>query len=78
MAHKAAKDFFNKIEGKLPSVKELNAEYEEVLSKKRAAYAEYKQVKKDMQTYQVAKYDIDKILGIDSQQKETKREEQTR
>ena len=78
MAHKAAKDSFNKISGKLPSVKELNSEYEEVLSKKRAAYAEYKQVKKDMQTYQVAKYDIDKILGIDGQQKETKHQEHTR
>ena len=78
MAHKAAKDSFNKISGKLPSVKELNAEYEEILSKKRASYAEYKQVKKDMQTYQVAKYDIDKILGIDGQQKETKHQEHTR
>lgn len=72
MSHKAAKDSFNRIGGKLPSVKELNAEYQEVLAKKRAAYAEYKEVKKDMQTYQVAKYDIDKILGIDGQQKETK------
>ena len=78
MAHKAAKDSFNKISGKLPSVKELNAEYEDVLAKKKAAYAEYKQVKKDMQLYQVAKYDIDKILGIDGQQKETKHQEQTR
>ena len=78
MAHKAAKDSFNKISGKLPSVKELNAEYEDVLAKKKAAYAEYKQVKKDMQLYQVAKYDIDKILGIDGKQKETKHQEQTR
>jgi hypothetical protein len=78
MAHKAAKDSFNRIEGKLPSVKELNAEYQEVLAKKRAAYAEYKEVKKDMQTYQVAKYDIDKILGIDGQQKETKDREKSR
>ncbi len=78
MAYKAAKDSFKKIEGKLPSVKELNAEYEEVLAKKRAAYAEYKEVKKNMQTYQVAKYDIDKILGIDGQQKETKDREKSR
>ena len=78
MAHKAAKDSFNRLGGKLPSVKELNAEYQEVLGKKRAAYAEYKEVKKDMQTYQVAKYDIDKILGIDGQQKETKQQEHAR
>ncbi len=62
----------------VPSIKELNTEYEEILSQKRAAYAEYKQVKKDMQTYQVAKYDIDKILGIDGQQKETKDREKLR
>ena len=78
MAHKAAKDSFNRIERKLPSIKELNVEYQEVLAKKRAAYAEYKEVKKDMQTYQVAKYDIDKILGIDGQQKETKNQEKMR
>lgn len=78
MAHKKAKDSFDKVGGKLPSVKELNDEYNEVLTKKRAAYAEYKEVKKDMQTYQVAKYDIDKILGIDGQQKETKDREKSR
>ncbi len=31
-----------------------------------------------MQTYQVAKYDIDRILGIDGQQKETKNREKSR
>jgi len=78
MAHKAAKDSFNKHKGKLPSVKELSTEYDEVLSKKKAAYAEYKEVKKDMQTYQTAKYDIDQILGISGQQKENKEREHTR
>ncbi len=78
MAHKAAKDSFNKHKGKLPSVKELSAEYDEVLYKKKAAYAEYKEVKKNMQTYQTAKYDIDQILGISGQQKENKEREHTR
>jgi hypothetical protein len=78
MAHKAAKDSFNNHEGKLPSVKELSAEYDEVLDKKKAAYAEYKEVKKDMQLYQTAKYDIDQMLGIDGQQKENKEHEHTR
>ena len=78
MAHKVAKDSFNNHEGKLPSVKELSAEYDEVLAKKKAAYAEYKEVKKDMQLYQTAKYDIDQLLGIDGQQKENKEREHTR
>ena len=49
-----------------------------MLSKKKAAYAEYKEVKKNMQTYQTAKYDIDQILGISGQQKENKEREHTR
>ena len=64
MLHKSAKDSFNKYPGKLPSVQSLTEEYGQLLSKKKAAYAEYRQVRKDMQLYQTAKYDIDRILGI--------------
>lgn len=78
MTHKAAKDSFDRHKGKLPSVKELSTEYGEVLSKKKAAYAEYKEVRKNMQTYQTAKYDIDKILGIDNSQEQNKNRERTR
>ena len=78
MTHKAAKDSFNKHKGKLPSVKELSDEYGKVLSKKRAAYSEYKEVRKNMQTYQTAKYDIDKILGIEKTQEQNKNREQVR
>jgi hypothetical protein len=51
MTHKAAKDSFNRHKGKLPSVKELSDEYGKVLAKKKAAYSEYKEVRKNMQTY---------------------------
>ena len=78
MIHKAAKDVFNKHKGKLPSYKELSAEYGEVLAKKRAAYAEYKEVRKDMQLYQTAKYDIDQILGIGKEAEQNKNRERTR
>jgi hypothetical protein len=78
MTHKAAKDAFDKHKGKFPSYKELSAEYDEVLSKKRAAYAEYKEVRKDMQTYQTAKYDIDQILGIGKEQQQNKNRERSR
>ena len=50
----------------------------EVLSKKRAAYSEYKEVRKEMQTFQTAKYDIDQMLGIEGQLKENKEREYTR
>ena len=64
--------------GKLPSVKELSDEYGKVLAKKKAAYSEYKEVRKNMQTYQTAKYDIDKILGIEKTPDQQKTREQTR
>lgn len=78
MTHKAAKDVFDKHKGKMLSFKQLNAEYYEVLAKKRAAYAEYKEVRKDMQTYQTAKYDIDQILGIGKEQEQNKNRERSR
>ncbi len=64
LLHKAAKDAFNKHDGKLPSVNTLNEEFNKLLAQKRQAYSEYRQIRKDMQLYQTAKYDIDQILGI--------------
>lgn len=64
MIHKSAKDSFNKIQGKIPSVKELNEEFGQLRSKKNEAYSEYKLAKKDMEQFRIAKYDIDCILGI--------------
>ena len=68
--HKAAKKAFTELGGKLPKIKELNAEYTQVLAVKKTAYSEYHQAKKDMQDYVTAKHNIDMILG------ETQREEQ--
>lgn len=42
--------------------KELNEEYAEVLAKKKELYAEYRQVKKEMQDYVTAKHNIDAFL----------------
>ena len=54
---------------KLPKVKELSAEYAEILAEKKKLYGEYRQVKKDMQEIQRAKYDIDQFLKSDEEQK---------
>ena len=43
----------------------LNEEYHRLLSGKKEAYAEYRQVKKDMQEYLIAKQTVEHILGID-------------
>ena len=72
--HKAAKNAFEKMD-KIPKMKELNAEYGELLSLKKRLYAEYRQARKEMKDYQTAKYDIDRILNLNTeeQQKENQK-----
>ena len=54
--HKAAKEAFSKLpDGKIPKVKDLNEEFARLLSEKKAAYSEYKKIKKEMRDYQIAK-----------------------
>ncbi len=65
--HKAAKDAFSKVEGKIPKIKELNSEYAELIKAKRQTYAEYRKAKQDMKEYQIAKYNVDEFM-----KKETK------
>lgn len=64
--NKAARDQFKAFNGKkIPTVKELNAEFQECLTQKREAYTEYHDAKEKMQLYKIAKYDIDRILQDD-------------
>lgn len=64
--YKAAKDTFEKMKGtKIPSVKELNEEFQQLLAQKRKDYSQYHDAKEKMQLYKVAKYDIDRILNQD-------------
>lgn len=70
LLHKAAKNAFDEFHlKKLPKVKDLSAEYAEILAEKKKLYGEYRQVKKDMQEIQRAKYDIDQFLKSDEEQK---------
>ena len=63
LLHKAAKDAFDALGvKKLPSVKSLNAEYAELLSQKKVAYAEYRQVKNEMRELLNVKTNIDRLL----------------
>ena len=65
--HKAAKQFFDE-QGlkKLPTVKSLQAEYAQLLSEKKAMYADYQKAKEDMRSLQTAKANVDRILGDNS------------
>ncbi len=77
LKHKAAKDAFDNLgTKKLPTIKELDAEFQEVLAKKRSAYSEYRDAKDNMTKYQIAKYDIDRILGITESPEQNKSKQQ--
>ena len=60
--HKAAKEAFSKLpDGKIPKVKELNEEFARLLSEKKAAYGEYKKIKKQLKT---VKAEDSKVLYV--------------
>ena len=73
MLHKAAKQAFDQLEGKkVPSRKALHEEFNQLLVEKKQAYAEYRQVKKDMQEYLIAKQPVETILNIDKKKEQEK------
>lgn len=63
--HKAAKEAFSKLpDGKIPKVKNLNGEFARLLSEKKAAYSEYKKIKKEMRDYQMAKQNVESFYVV--------------
>ena len=64
LLHQAAKKYFDE-QGlkKLPSVKSLQTEYAELLAKKKAAYADYREARNEMQELVTAKANVERILG---------------
>ena len=74
---KAAKDAFSQIEGKIPKIKDLNLEYNQVLQEKKKTYAEYRQAKQDMKDYQTAKYNIDLFLKFEEQKQQDEKQKKT-
>lgn len=66
LLHKATKTAFDVLpDRKIPSLSELNAEFESLLAKKKKAYSEYQQARREMQDVLTAKANVDAILGID-------------
>lgn len=72
--HKAAKEAFSKIDGKIPKIKELNEEYAQVLAEKKKTYAEYRQAKQEMKEYQTAKYNIEQFLNKEEQDRQAEKQ----
>ena len=69
LLHQAAKEFFDK-QGikKLPKVKELNAEYTELLRQKKAAYPEYRKAREEMQQLLRAQKNIERFFADETPQ----------
>ena len=77
--HKAAKSAFNELgTKKLPTIKSLQAEYAQLLSAKKKAYATYKTTKKDMQEILRAKENVDRILDIKEEKKVKEKSQEAR
>ena len=76
LLHEAAKRAFD-AQGvkKLPTVKVLQVEYTELLAKKKAAYEDYKRLRKENQELQAVKSNVDTLLCIDEEQQEKKLEQ---
>ena len=76
--HKAAKKYFDE-QGlkKLPSVKSLQAEYAELLVKKKSVYADYRKARDEMQELATAKANIDRILGKEATEREAQKGRET-
>ena len=60
--HKAAKEAFDELGvGKLPKVKDLNAEYSRLLAEKRQAYADYRKIRDEAQDLAVTERNINSL-----------------
>ncbi len=75
--HKAAKAAFNELGvKKLPKVKELSAEYAEVLAAKKQTYAEYRQAKSEAQDLLIAQRNIASLYDAERKEEEQKRQKE--
>ena len=64
--HKAAKTAFDSQGSKtLPTLKEIQVEYEELLQKKRSIYPQFTHARKEMKSILTAKANVDRLLGYE-------------
>ena len=73
--HKAAKKAFDDLGlEKLPTVKGLQTEYAELLTQKKAAYAEYRTARDEMKELLIHKANVEQILGKEPENEKKKNE----
>ena len=69
--HKAAKQAFDELGvKKIPKVKELSAEYAEILSGKKAAYADYRKVRDEAQELVIALRNVESLYEAESREEQ--------
>lgn len=79
LLHEAAKRAFDELGAKkLPRVKTLQAEYAALLEKKKAAYDDYRRLRRENQELQNVKVNVDALLRIRPTQDQEKRRWQDR
>jgi len=78
ISYRAAQDVFRKYKiDKLPKVKDLSAEYMQILSEKRVEYAVYKEKKQQMQELLKAQKNVEMILDLKDEKAEQKETDRT-
>lgn len=76
LLHEAAKRAFDALGvKKLPTVKVLQAEYTDLLAKKKAAYEDFKRLRQENQELQAVKSNVDSLLQIKQEEKKEQKQE---
>nr|WP_325221257.1 relaxase/mobilization nuclease domain-containing protein [uncultured Oscillibacter sp.] len=71
LLHQAAKKAFDNLGlKKLPTVKELQAEYAALLAEKKSAYADYRRARDQMKELLTVKANVDRLMGYDKAEPE--------
>ena len=73
--HQAAKEAFSALgTQKIPKVKEIQAEYDELKEKKKQAYAAYHQAQDEMRQLLTVRANVERLLGVEEKEKERQKE----
>ena len=71
--HQAAKEAFNELNvKKLPTIKELQTEYAQLLTDKKTTYAEYRQARAAMRELLTVKNNVDRVLAMEQTEPQEK------
>lgn len=74
--HKVAKQAFSELGvEKIPTLKQLNEEYAELLKQKKEAYKVYREAKQEMTDFVTAKYDIERFLNLSQEEAQYQEQE---